>query len=161
MRRILLSTALIIASIEICSAQQDAVSSEQKREIETIATKYFEAINRGDAQKAASFFKSNGIVVTVFGAMVRGQALPEYFERVHKMGANVSLKVENVEPVADGKAVLLTGNFTVTFTSSPEARGTLVQLYEPEGGNWKLRVSIGSREASVPSAPATSEKMKQ
>lgn len=159
MKGILLAITLIVASMGTSIAQQELVSPEQKREIETIAMKYFEAINSGDAQSAASFYKSNGMLVSVFGGIVRGQALPEYFDRVHKLGGKGSLKVENVEPIADGKALILTGNFTVTFGNAPEAKGTLVQLYEQEGGNWKLRASVGSR-ASTPSTPATSEKMK-
>jgi hypothetical protein len=90
----------------------------------------------------------------------RTQGLADYFDKVHKMGAKVSLDVENIEPVASGKALILTGSFTATFTSAPETKGVLVQLYEQEGGDWKLRASVAARMGSSPTA-AESEKMKR
>jgi hypothetical protein len=160
MKRTLLVATVIMASVGASSAEQDVVSSEQKRDIETIAQKYFDAINTGDVQKAASFFQPNGFVVGLSG-MIRTQGLADYFDKVHKMGAKVTLAVENIEPVAGGKALILTGNFTATFTSAPEAKGVLVQLYEQEGSDWKLRASVAARMGSTPVTPATSEKMKQ
>jgi hypothetical protein len=58
--------------------------------------------------------------------MIRTEGLADYFDRVHKMGAKVSPAVENIEPVAGGKALILTGNFTATFTGAPETKGVLV-----------------------------------
>jgi hypothetical protein len=160
MKRTLLVATVIMASVGASSAEQDVVSPEQKRVIETIAQKYFDAINTGDVQRAASFFQPNGFLVGLSG-MIRTQGLADYFDKVHKMGAKVSLAVENIEPVAGGKALILTGNFTATFTSAPEAKGVLVQLYEQEGSDWKLRASVGARMGSTPVTPAASEKMKQ
>jgi ketosteroid isomerase-like protein len=160
MKRTLLVAAVIMASVGASIAEQEAVSPEQKRDIETIAQKYFDAINTDDAQRAASFFQTNGFVVGLSG-MIRTQGLANYFDKVHKMGAKVTLVVENIEPVAGGKAVILTGNFTATFTSAPEAKGVLVQLYEQEGSDWKLRASVAARMGSTLVTPAVSEKMKQ
>jgi len=160
MKRLLLAATVIIASMGASSAEQDVVSPEHKRDIETIAQKYFDAINTGDIQKAASFFQPNGFVVGLSG-MIRTQGLADYFDKVHKMGAKVSLAVENIEPVAGGKALILTGNFTATFTGAPETKGVLVQLYEQEGSDWKLRASVAARMGSTPAMPAASEKMKQ
>jgi hypothetical protein len=160
MKRMLLAATVIMASMGASGAEQDVVSPEQKRDIETIAQKYFDAINTGDVQKAASFFQPNGFVVGLSG-MIRTQGLADYFDKVHKMGAKVSLAVENIEPVAGGKALILTGNFTATFTGAPETKGVLVQLYEQEGSDWKLRASVAARMGSTPAMPAASEKMKQ
>ena len=160
MKRTLLVATVIMASVGASIAEQDLVSPEQKRDIETIAQKYFVAINTGDVQRAASFFQPNGFVVGLSG-MIRTQGLADYFDKVHKMGAKVTLAVENIEPVAGGKALILTGNFTATFTSAPEAKGVLVQLYEQEGSDWKLRASVAARMGSIPVTPAVSEKMKQ
>jgi uncharacterized protein (TIGR02246 family) len=125
--------------------------------MEAAAMKYFETINAGEAEKAASIFKADGMLVGLTGRMVRGQAIREYLEKVHQIGAHAIVNVESVESVADGRAAILTGSFTVTFTGAPEVRGTLVQLYENEGAGWKLRASIGARFVSPPS-PSTSGK---
>jgi hypothetical protein len=123
MKRTLLVATVIMASVGASSAEQDVVSPEQKRVIETIAQKYFDAINTGDVQRAASFFQPNGFLVGLSG-MIRTQGLADYFDKVHKMGAKVSLAVENIEPVAGGKALILTGNFTATSGARLSDRGT-------------------------------------
>jgi hypothetical protein len=70
MKRTLLVATVIMASVGASSAEQDRVSPEQKRVIETIAQKYFDAINTGDVQRAASFFQPNGFLVGLSG-MIR------------------------------------------------------------------------------------------
>jgi len=159
MKRTLLAATVIMASVGASIAEQDVVSPEQKRDIETIAQKYFDAINAGDVQRAASFFQPNGFVVGLSG-VIRTQGLADYFDKVHRMGAKVTLAVENIEPVAGAKALILTGNFTATFTSAPEAKGVLVQLYEQEGSDWKLRASVAARMGSIPVTPTVLEKIK-
>jgi hypothetical protein len=79
----LLVATVIVASMAASSAEQDMVSPEQKCDIEAIAQKYFEAINAGDVQRAASFFRPNGFLVGLSG-MIRTQGLADYFDRVHK-----------------------------------------------------------------------------
>jgi hypothetical protein len=59
------------------------------------------------------------------------------------------------------RALILTGGFAATFTSAPETKDVLVQLYEQEGSDWKLRASVAARMGSSPTTPAASEKMKQ
>jgi hypothetical protein len=120
--------------------------------------KYFEDINAGATEKAESIFKTDGMLVGLAGRIVRGQEIGEYLAKVHQSGVHAIVNVENVEAVANGKAAILTGSFTATFTSSPEVRGTLFQLYENEGAGWKLRASIGSRFASPPPPTSTSGK---
>jgi len=159
MKSTLLAATVIMASVGASIAEQDVVPPEQKRAIETIAQKYFDAINAGDVQRAASFFQPNGFVVGLSG-VIRTQGLADYFDKVHRMGAKVTLAVENIEPVAGAKALILTGNFTATFTSAPEAKGVLVQLYEQEGSDWKLRASVAARMGSIPVTPTVLEKIK-
>jgi len=159
MKSTLLAATVIMASVGASIAGQDVVPPEQKRDIETIAQKYFDAINAGDVQRAASFFQPNGFVVGLSG-VIRTQGLADYFDKVHRMGAKVTLAVENIEPVAGAKALILTGNFTATFTSAPEAKGVLVQLYEQEGSDWKLRASVAARMGSIPVTPTVLEKIK-
>jgi uncharacterized protein (TIGR02246 family) len=157
-KAMLLASALYVASIGAAYSQQESLSPDQKRNIEAISMKYFEAINAGEAEKAASIFKADGMLVGLTGRITRGQAIPEYLAKVHQMGAHATVNVENVEGVANGRAAILTGSFTVTFTSAPEVRGTLVQLYENEGAGWKLRASVGARSVAAPPSPSTSEK---
>jgi len=147
MKTALLASTLYVALIGAAYSQQESLSADQKRDIEAIAMKYFEDINAGEAEKAASIFKSDGMLVGLTGRIVRGRAIPEYLAKVHQLGVHAAVNVENVEGVANGKAAILTGSFTATFSNAPEVRGTLVQLYENEGAVWKLRASIGSRFA--------------
>ena len=44
----------------------------------------------------------DGMLVGLTGRIVRGQAISEYLEKGHQMGAHVILNVENVEGVASG-----------------------------------------------------------
>jgi hypothetical protein len=44
------------------------------------------------------------MLVGLTGRIVRGQAISEYLEKGHQMGAHVILNVENVEGVASGRA---------------------------------------------------------
>jgi len=158
MKAVLLACALYAGAIGVACSQQESLSPDQRRDIESIAMKYFDDINAGEAEKAASIFKADGMLVGLTGRIVRGQAIREYLAKVHQLGVHASLNVENVEGVASGRAAVLTGSFTATFTNAPEVRGTLVQLYENEGAGWKLRASIGSRFASPSPSPSTSEK---
>jgi hypothetical protein len=158
MKAVLLASTLYMASIAAAYSQQESLTPDQKRDIEAIAMKYFEDINAGEAEKAASIFKADGMLVGLAGRIVRGHGIPEYLAKVHQSGVHAVLNVENVEGVANGRAAILTGSFTATFTNAPEVKGTLVQLYENEGAGWKLRTSIGSRFASSPPSPSTSGK---
>jgi hypothetical protein len=147
-----------VSSFGAADSQQESLSPDQKRDVEAIATKYFEDINAGETEKAASILKTDGMLVGLTGRIVRGQGIREYLGKVRQSGVHAVLNVENIEAVANGKAAILTGSFTATFTSAPEVRGSLVQLYENEGAGWKLRASIGSRFAPPPPSPSTSGK---
>jgi len=149
---------LYAGAIGAAYSQQESLSPDQKRDIEAMAMKYFEDINAGEAEKAASIFKSDGMLVALAGRIVRGQAVREYLVMVQQLGAHAVVNVENVEGVANGRAAILTGGFTATFTNAPEVRGTLVQVYEDVGVSWKLRASVGSRFASPPLSPSNSKK---
>jgi hypothetical protein len=158
MKAVLLASALYVSSFGVAYSQPESLSSDQKRDIEAIAMKYFEDINTGETEKAASIFEADGMIVGLAGRIVRGQGIPEYLAKVHQSGVHAVVNMENVEGVAYEEPAILTGSFTVTFTNAPEVRGTLVQLYENEGAGWKLRASIGSRFASPPPSPPTSGK---
>jgi uncharacterized protein (TIGR02246 family) len=163
MKAVLLASTLYVAAIGAAYSQRDILSPE-RRDIEAIAMKYFEAINAGEAEKAASMFRVDGMLVGLTGRIVKGTAIPEYLAKVHRLGVHVRLNVENVEPLGgglgyDASAAILTGSFAATFTDAPEVRGTLVQLYEKEvNSGWMLRASIASKFAFPPPSPSTSEK---
>ena len=71
MKAVLLATTLYMAAIGAAYSQQDILSPE-RRDIEAIAMKYFEAINAGEAEKAASMFRVDGMLVGLTGRVLKG-----------------------------------------------------------------------------------------
>ncbi len=151
-RKSLPITAVLALGVAMpASAQQTNTADKSTRqEAEGIVARLAETLSKGDGPGYQALFATNAINISAFGKST-GQQIGD-LENARKMGATLTAKVDDVEPIFGGQGVVTTAPYTATFTNNPathQVRGNLTLGLERDGGGWKIRIATFSRLASA------------
>ena len=134
--------------------QTNAVDQQTRQAVEAIVAKYVDAMNNGDGQALAALYVPNPTIITPRGKDTTRAQIEIGVETTHKMGLTVTAKVDDVEPLLGGQAVVVTAPYTATYTNNPatsQVEGYWMFVLERAGGGWKIRARSATR--LMPAAP--------
>jgi uncharacterized protein (TIGR02246 family) len=111
-----------------------------------------EALDRGDAERAASFYAEDALFVTSGRPPVEGRkAVQRVFEEDFRApGFKLVLAVERVEVAASDDMAVVRGTFTVSFGTPDqgtpfEARGRYAQVLRSDADQqWRVAIDIST-----------------
>jgi len=158
MRPIITTTTILAVAAAVPSivlAQQ--ADDRMKQAMETVVTKWTQAVNQGDSKTASSFFTSDAFGIDVYGK-TSGAQMGELTKKVHDMGIDLTNKVDDVRPLGSGQVLLASGTFTVSYSKNPNLKpgetitGNWMRVLVKEGSDWKIVVQSLTRQA--PPAPS-------
>ena len=149
LRRLTLLFCLVGAITNPASGQQVGMPSDDKlrQDIETVLTNWLDALNRGDAKAAGSFFVPNAPAINPSG-MVRtgGQDYVNRIELQHQQNFQTTAKIDQVQVIGRDAAYAV-GPWISTFgaNSESQAHGMWLQVYERRGTVWRISASSFTR----------------
>src|SRR4051794_10193633 len=86
------------------SQQTNAVDQQTRQKAEAIVMQYVDALNKGDGQAYGALYAPNAIDINPFGKYrMTGTQAQEAVEMPHKLGLNLSAKVDDVESLFGGQ----------------------------------------------------------
>jgi ketosteroid isomerase-like protein len=151
----IVTVAGLVFGVVASSALAQQADPQMKQAAETLSTKWVDAVNRGDAETAASLFAPDAIVMSVYGKATGSQIETEA-KNVHNMGLSLTTTVDDVKPLASGQLMLVTGTFQANYSNNPTtktAQGNWLRVVQKDGSEWKILAQSFTRQA--PPAAAT------
>lgn len=152
------AAAVLVLGLAAPSEPAQQVDPTMKQAAEAIAVKWVDAINRGDAETAASLFARDGVEINVYGRQT-GHEIEEEARKVHEMGVSLKTTVDEVRPLASGEMMLVIGSFQVAYADNPttkNAHGNWLRLMEKDGSEWKIVAQTLTRQAPPMAATGSS-----
>lgn len=150
LRAISLAIVAVGWIVPATAQQQTPVSPAVRQEVEAVIAQWEDAINKGDAKKAAALFTQDAINLDGSGMATTPESIEAKEADVISKGITLAVTVETVQPVLGGDAVLAAGPFSATFKANPSAprtQGNWVHLLIREGNAWKIRMTSVVRSA--------------
>lgn len=147
--RTVLAVPVLAASLAAGAAFAQEVDTQTRRQIEAVHAKWVDALNGGDLDAFSTLYTPSTIGVDAFGRQLGVN--PEILQALHKKGITLTMPVEGVQALQGGQAVIAYGTFTSKYAdpSVPLGQGNWVQLFERDGGVWKVRIVASSRSPSA------------
>jgi uncharacterized protein (TIGR02246 family) len=149
------ATILALTAPVASTAMEQQADAQTKQAIESVVTKWTQAVNQGDSKAASSFFTSDAFSIDVNGR--NSTQTGEMTRKVHDMGINLTNKVDDVRFLAPGQVLLASGTFTVSYSKNPNVKpgdtltGNWMRVMVKEGSDWKIAAQSLTRQAA-PSA---------
>lgn len=161
LRRLTLLVCLVGAITIPASGQQFVMASDDKlrQDIDTVLTNWRDALNRGDAKTAGSFFVPNAPAINPSGmARAGGQDYVNRIEFQHQQNFQTTAKIDQVQMIGRDAAYAV-GPWISTFgaNGASQARGMWLQVYERPGNRledqrvkfYANRTAINSNRTSM------------
>jgi ketosteroid isomerase-like protein len=128
--------------------EEPTLSEQDRQEIESLATKYAEAVNKNDATAVAALFMEDGVFVTPAAIVMRREAIETAYQELFK-GSPVS------DAAIKGVDIHVAGNLAWTFGqwSNNIEHGNWGAVDERNGNTWSIRMLTYNVTPS-PVAPA-------
>jgi ketosteroid isomerase-like protein len=128
--------------------EEPTLSEQDRQQIDSLATKYADAVNKNDATAIAALFMEDGVFVTPEGILVGREAIKTAYQEQFK-SRSVS------DAVIKGVDVHVAGNLAWTFGQFSDStnRGNWGALDERNGDTWSIRM-LTYNITPPPTAPA-------
>lgn len=145
---LLIVIALVLASCSRPADEGRAEMSASKVELGEMNRGFAAALNAGDAQKAASFYTEDAVLIPPGEALVRGRANIEmYWKAAIESGGVREASVETIDAQSSGSLGYEIGSFVLTVTGPNgepmEDRGRYVELLQRgNDGKWYSTAGI-------------------
>ena len=156
MLRTILMTGVALSLAGTAPAQQQA-DKQLKQQAETVASRYFAAINSADATALKNLYMPQVVTINRFG-ISPPSGVEQRMARIKQMGIKLQGNVQEVQEL-DADTAISVGNYTYTYENPQESgEGTFMQVLEKQGSEWKvggMALAIKSQPGGVVSGSST------
>ena len=144
------SSAFVVPALAVglaMPAKAQEVDQQSRQQIEAVHAKFVEALNKGDVDAVSTVYTPSTIQIDAFGRTMGVN--PGFVQAVHKKGIILSMPVDGVQALMGGQAAMAHGTFTSKYADPnvPPGQGNWIEVFEREGGSWKIVAHASSRAA--------------
>lgn len=143
-----------VIALLTASCAQEPSGGDLRAAIEAQAAKWQESFNAGDGAGIAALYTTDGQIMPPGTAMVSGRDNIAAFWQEALSAGGISVKLEVVELVAQGKHATEVGRFTMADADGNTVdQGKYLVLWRQEQGEWRLSRDIWNSD-NAPAAEA-------
>jgi ketosteroid isomerase-like protein len=119
----------------LAQQKEPPLSEQDRQQIDALATKYADAVNKNDAASIAALFMEDGLFVTPAGILSGREAIEKTYQGLFKGGPVSDMAIKSVDLHGAGNMAWEVGQW-----SSNTGRGNWGALDERNGDTWKIRM---------------------
>jgi len=151
MRRLGIALTLVAITAALAQAQ-----TKTDPTLDKLAQEFATAFNAKDAQKVASFYAEDAVLMPANQPMVKGRSgIENFFKSMIDAGVT-NLQLKPMESVISGAQAFDSGTSSVTLkgggSGGTTVTGKYVVVLKRVGGAWKIAYDIFNEDVAPPSA---------
>jgi len=139
--------SLICIALLVCVSQIYAQSeSELKEQFNETNKKFTKLMLENDLEGMLEYYADNSISLPSYQPMMRGHdAMRESHKQQHQSGMKITaFELTATDVIANGNLAIEIGTYTISMTipemGAMDDHGKYVNVWENQGGDWKIRV---------------------
>jgi ketosteroid isomerase-like protein len=141
----LAGVAFCFASLTFAQQKEPTLSEQDRQQLDALATKYADAVNKNDAAAIAALFTEDGKFVTPAGILSGREAIEKTYQSLFKGGHTSDMVIKSLDLHGAGNLAWAVGQW-----SDNTGRGNWGAVDQRDGDTWRIRMLTYNETPSTP-----------